>query len=200
MKSDKYHHGGLRSELIRVATEILKNKGTDALTIRWLSSELNVSRTAPYRHFKDKEELLCAIAREGFRLFGIAMEEAWQDNTRLPTIERFAAVGCRYIAFSYDHPEYYQLMFGATGLLKNPNIQLRDEADSTFNFLKEILSYCQNEGVFLVEDTQLQARFVWCALHGYCSIITAHNDQKSASMLEDRRLFLNKIIDGLRTK
>ncbi len=200
VSSSKYHHGDLRIELIRIATHKLRTEGIDSITMRGLASELNVSRTAPYRHFKDKDELLCAIAKEGFNQFGHAMTNTWEQNSTLPMTERFSAVGACYIDFSRQYPEYYQLMFSNFGLLKNPNLALRKEADSTFDFLKTMLALCQEEGVFLVEDTQQQARFVWCALHGYCSILTANTDEKEVSMLDDSRYFLKKIVDGLSKK
>lgn len=200
MGNNSYHHGDLKSELMKAATAILRNEGIDSITMRGLSSELNVSRTAPYRHFKDKEELLCAIAKEGFRIFGRGMATTWEQNIERPAAERFAEVGYSYIKFSSEYPEYYSLMFGNHSLLKHSNSQLKEEADSTFNALKEMLSYCQDEGVFEVEDKVLQARFVWCALHGYCSIITTNTNEIAASMLDDSRLFLDKIICGLTKK
>ncbi len=196
----KYHHGDLRSELIRVATDKLRTEGIDSITMRGLAAELNVSRTAPYRHFKDKEELLCAIAKEGFNQFGRSMTNTWEKHSTLPIIERFTAVGECYINFSRNFPEYYQLMFGNTGLLKSANSELREEADSTFDFLRHMLKLSQDADVFTIEDTQQQARFVWCALHGYCSILTANSDEKTVSMLDDSQYFLKKIVDGLAKK
>ncbi|MGR5120459.1 TetR/AcrR family transcriptional regulator [Vibrio astriarenae] len=197
--SNKYHHGDLRTELIRVATLMLKTEGIDSITMRGLAAELSVSRTAPYRHFKDKEELLCAIAKEGFLHFGASMSNVWEQGSNLSAIDRFSSVGTCYINFSREYPEHYQLMFGNTGLLKSSNPELKKEADTTFDFLRDMLAFCQEAGVFVVEDTQLQARFVWCALHGYCSILTANTDKKALSMLDDSNYFLKKIVDGLST-
>lgn len=194
---NKYHHGDLRSELLKIATDKLKAEGIDSITMRGLSADLGVSRTAPYRHFKDKDELLCAIAKEGFRLFGNVMGSTWERNSTLPAKDRFCAVGETYIDFCCDYPEYYQLMFSNTGLLKNPNQELRSESDSTFDFLRSKLQFCQDEGVFKLENTQQQASFVWCALHGFCSILTANSDVKATRMLDERHYFLNKIVDGL---
>jgi AcrR family transcriptional regulator len=197
VESNTYHHGDLRRELIRVATEVVKKEGVDALTIRGVSSTLNVSRTAPYRHFKDKDELLCAIAKQGYHIFGKSMQQVWDEHLDLSPVERFVAVGQSYINFSCDYPEYYLLMFGSSGLLRSDNAQLKQESDATFNFLQQMLAFCQQQGAFLAEDTLLQARYVWCALHGYCSIIIANDEQTSTLMKQDSHQFLQKIIDGL---
>jgi len=61
-----YHHGDLRSTLINAANVLLKEMGIEGLSLRKLADKVGVSRTAPYHHFKDKNQLLCAIAEQGF--------------------------------------------------------------------------------------------------------------------------------------
>ena len=62
----KYHHGNLRSELIRCACTLCEEQGHDKLSLRGIAKEANVSQTAPYRHFETKESLLAAVAAHGF--------------------------------------------------------------------------------------------------------------------------------------
>ena len=63
-----YHHGDLRRALVEAAERILENEGPSALSLRAVAREAGVSAAAPYHHFKDKNELLAAIAQEGFEL------------------------------------------------------------------------------------------------------------------------------------
>ena len=62
----KYHHGNLRSELIRCACTLCEEHGHDKISLRGIAKEANVSQTAPYRHFETKESLLAAVAAHGF--------------------------------------------------------------------------------------------------------------------------------------
>ena len=62
----KYHHGNLREELIKSASNLCHHYGYEKLSLRSIAKEANVSQTAPYRHFKTKECLLAAIATNGF--------------------------------------------------------------------------------------------------------------------------------------
>ena len=57
-RKDTYHHGHLREELIRRGLNALEQEGAEALSLRALAESAGVSKTAPYRHFKDKEEFL----------------------------------------------------------------------------------------------------------------------------------------------
>ena len=61
-----YHHGNLKKELIKCACVMCERDGYTKLSIRSLAKESKVSQTAPYRHFKTKEDLYAAIVKEGF--------------------------------------------------------------------------------------------------------------------------------------
>jgi AcrR family transcriptional regulator len=61
-----YHHGDLRAALVGAARLILEREGFDALSLRAVARGAGVSQAAPYHHFKDKDELLGAVAAEGF--------------------------------------------------------------------------------------------------------------------------------------
>ena len=67
--SSSYHHGNLRQELMELAEKHLVEGGVRDLSLRALAREIGVSQTAPYRHFRDKNALLAALATEGFKRF-----------------------------------------------------------------------------------------------------------------------------------
>jgi AcrR family transcriptional regulator len=65
---------------------------------------------APYRHFAGKDELLAAVAEQGFRTLSAALDAAAGR-----TIEGRAVmeIGVAYVHFACENPSLYQLMFGA---------------------------------------------------------------------------------------
>ena len=65
--SRPYHHGDLRRALIDAARALLEREGAAALSLRAVAREAGVSPAAPYHHFKDKSELLQAVADEGWQ-------------------------------------------------------------------------------------------------------------------------------------
>src|SRR5580658_11275763 len=79
-----YHHGDLRRALMESADAILEREGPNALSLRAVAREAGVSPAAPYHHFKDKDELLGAIAREGFARLSLALVEAAGTSEREP--------------------------------------------------------------------------------------------------------------------
>jgi AcrR family transcriptional regulator len=67
-RPDAYQHGDLRPALIQAGLKLLTEGGTRSLSLRAAAQLAGVSHAAPYRHFRDKDALVAAIAEEGFRL------------------------------------------------------------------------------------------------------------------------------------
>src|SRR6476620_1889302 len=71
-----YHHGDLQRALVDAAQAILEREGPAALSLRAVAREAGVSPAAPYHHFKDKDELIGAVAQRGFQMLTECMRAA----------------------------------------------------------------------------------------------------------------------------
>ena len=79
-----YHHGDLSRALVLAGRRILENQGPAALSLRAVAREAGVSPAAPYHHFKDKGELLDAVAKEGWRELGEAIARVREAASSAP--------------------------------------------------------------------------------------------------------------------
>ena len=163
-RAGQYHHGDLRRALIDQALKIIDKEGTEALTLRGVGDALGVSRTALYRHFADKQALIAAVAREGFRDLRVSLVEAWTREEH--GFQGLQSMGLAYVAFAVAHPSHYRAMFGrfVESCKKDP--ELIEEARAAFQALVEALVELQQEGQARGDDPLLQARFVWSVVHG----------------------------------
>lgn len=110
-KKDAYHHGHLREELIRRGLEALEREGAEALSLRSLAEASGVSKTAPYRHFKDKDLFLGALADEGYRLLHESLEASLEPGrTQGRAASPISAMGRAYMSFAVSRPALYRLM------------------------------------------------------------------------------------------
>ncbi len=75
-----YHHGNLKEALLRAALELIAQKGPAGFTFAEAARWAGVSPAAPYRHFRDRDELLASIALRGFEQFEAALARAWNDG------------------------------------------------------------------------------------------------------------------------
>jgi AcrR family transcriptional regulator len=104
-----YHHGNLREALIAAARALLAERGPEGFTLVDAARAVGVSPAAPYRHFRDREALLQAVALEGFREFGQRQAGALAGSS--DPISAFRAMGLAYLAFAEQEPGAYAAMF-----------------------------------------------------------------------------------------
>ena len=75
-----YHHGNLKEALLQAALDLIAQKGAAGFTFADAARSAGVSPAAPYRHFRDRDELLSSIAQRGFEQFEVALSAAWDDG------------------------------------------------------------------------------------------------------------------------
>jgi AcrR family transcriptional regulator len=77
-----------REYILRRAFDVFMNRGYDSASISVLQEELNMSRGALYRYFKNKEELFNAVIDDYFfRLFDKILQNIRDDRTLAEYIE-----------------------------------------------------------------------------------------------------------------
>jgi AcrR family transcriptional regulator len=137
-KSDRgsrgYHHGNLKEALIRAALELIAAKGPSGFTFAEAARSAGVSPAAPYRHFRDREELLANVARRGFEQFEAALKAAWKDGVPNP-FSAFERLGRAYLEFARTEPAYYSAMFEG-GVPLEVSQELRDAGERAFAVIR----------------------------------------------------------------
>jgi len=168
-RAGQYHHGDLRRALIDQALRTIDRLGVEGLTLRSVGEALGVSRTALYRHFSNKQALVAAVAREGFRTLRLSLVDAWERNGRGRA--GFEAMGEAYLEFAVAHPSHYRVMFGrfVESCARDP--ELIEEATAAFQALVDALVDQQRDGGVRKDDPQMLARFVWSLTHGIAMLV-----------------------------
>ena len=183
-KSDTYHHGNLKESLVTTALEMLGTEGLEVITLRELASRLGTSRSAIYRHFKGKDDLMRAVILEGFMKLDQAIAPFF-DHSEMPLLERFHAMGLSYIHFATTNPNLYRLLFGpdmsqereAVCQEERPDLHkllnnradeqiIAAEPDDAFHRLVKIIVEAQTKELFKEGDPILLATTIWSLLHG----------------------------------
>lgn len=168
-RADQYHHGDLRRALLAEALRIIQAEGAEGLTLRSVGERLGVSRTALYRHFSDKQALLAAVGREGFRMLRISLTEAWEQHGRGRA--GFEAMGVAYVTFAVTHPAHYRVMFGRFIESCAKDAEFVQEAAGAFQVLVDSLIEQQQTGLVRKDDPLILARFIWSLVHGIAMLV-----------------------------
>lgn len=128
-----FHHGDLKTALIRSAADLVEQSGADALSLREVARHAGVSSAAPYRHYANREMLLAEVAREGFERLH---DQLITIGAGLERQSAFLAQCIAYIRFAEQNPALYRLMFG--GLLdKRQHEGLIEAGDRLFALLDD---------------------------------------------------------------
>jgi AcrR family transcriptional regulator len=174
-----YHHGALREALLTQAFRDLETDGLEGLSLRRLAETTGVSKTAPYRHFADKRELLVTIAAEGFRLLAEKLEaiprlQASQAAlTPTPNGESLAGIRalCRaYIEFARERPVLYKLMISRLGFeLHSEACRLNSER--ALGCLIRAVQAAQAAGWRSDKDMMALVLSLWASVHGWAALL-----------------------------
>ena len=181
--ADRYHHGDLSRALLEEALRMIGAHGVDSVTLRAIGERLGVSRTALYRHFSDKQALIAAVAREGFRTFRLALVDAWERHGRGRA--GFEAMGDAYLRFAMDHAAHYRVMFGRFVESGARDPELIEEGQGAFRALVDALTEGQRQGWVRKDDPMMLAAFVWSVTHGIAMLAIdgqLHGDESAAAL------------------
>ena len=170
MNSNKYHHGDVKNAIITAGIDIINEQGVENLSIRNAAKRIGVSHTAPYRHFKNKEDLLVAIAIKGFEILKNNIESA-VSKIDISDPSALAEAGRAYIRFAVSNSNYYRIMFGDTIRNKTKYPEFFKVYDRSFQKLIEIIKNNTDTHETDKTDHEITAIAVWSLLHGYCSLV-----------------------------
>ena len=93
-----------------------------------------MSPAAPYRHFRDRDELLADVARRGFEEFAAALERSPNGGAPQP-FAAFERLGKAYLEFARKEPAYYSAMFEA-GVPHDISPELAAAGDRAFAIIR----------------------------------------------------------------
>jgi AcrR family transcriptional regulator len=102
--------------LLAAARALISERGLAGFTLAEAAKRVGVTGAAPYRHFADRNDLMAALAREGFEHFNEQLGRAW-DGGRPDPVTALRRRGAAYLSFARAEPGLYKAMFGDAGLL-----------------------------------------------------------------------------------
>jgi AcrR family transcriptional regulator len=162
-----YHHGNLREELLEAAIRLIAEVGPTAFTLREVARRAGVSHNAPYRHFQDRDDLMAAVAAQGFRELTQAMIDAAAGES--DALDRLKRAGLGYVGFALRRPEHFTVMFDAPATnRKHPGSAAA--AEQAFSTLLGFVKDCQGAGRLPSGDIRQMALLAWTMVHGVAKL------------------------------
>ncbi|MDH3739976.1 MAG: TetR/AcrR family transcriptional regulator [Hyphomicrobiales bacterium] len=164
----KYHHGGLREALIDAAYQFVLESGGENFSLADACRCAGVSTAAPYRHFKDRDEILAEVCSRGFEEMTAMAQEAVRTKGE-GTLEGIIAMGQTYVAFAVENQGLFRLMFGQNQSVSDVE-RVVEKGNDCFGYLiEQITIYCQANG--LDSNADDDAVKLWTFVHGTASLL-----------------------------
>ncbi|MBW8762699.1 MAG: TetR/AcrR family transcriptional regulator [Microbacterium sp.] len=159
--ADRYHHGSLRAQALRVAAEIVADEGPEALSLRDLARRAGVSHAAPAHHFGDRRGLFTALAAEGFEMLGDALQ---------PSVDArdFAHTAVAYVEFATAHPGHFAVMFRPS-LLDPDDAVLHEAQARAAGLLQAGFDSVPDDRIRIGREDARQAS--WALVHGLADLM-----------------------------
>lgn len=172
MERETYHHKDLKQELIKNGLILLNNEGFVGFSLRRVATMCGVSNNAPYKHFKDKDELINAIINEVWTKFHMALLESTEFYIDDPKLQ-IVGMGKQYVRFMVENPEYLKLTFlsdyASSVLIENGDFCKCE--DSTFSIFKECAER-YFKSINLEPDLyMIRTMAMWSMVHGIAILI-----------------------------
>lgn len=174
-----YHRTNLRQTLLDAAVTLIAEVGSRAFTLREIARRAGVSHNAPYRHFTGKDDLLAAVAAEGFARLTATMR-ASQQGSQSPT-DRLILAGRGYVEFALRWPNHFAVMFnsGATpppaAVPPNPDCPAANIGEEAFGVLLDGIAAAQQSGDLPAGDPMPHAFTAWSLVHGIAKLAIGGN-------------------------
>ncbi len=164
----------MRKLILDNAMKLFLEKGFENITIRHIAEKIEYSPATIYLYFKDKDEIMYTLHREGFEELYRWQQKILAIKDPLQRLHRHAEM---YVSFALENPEYYDLMF----IERAPFRKIKEmEPDDgmhweigmrSYDLLKDNIEDCMKAGIFRRTNIDIAAFSLWSYVHGIVSLI-----------------------------
>lgn len=156
----------LKEACVQAAREVIAEQGVEGLSMRDVARRLDISHQAPYRHFPSRDHLLAEIMRRCFEDFANYLDIRAKNQLD----DELRGMGDAYMSYAAKKPLEYRLMFGTPWPEPASHPELVKHAVHAFDVLRQNLLKKHGQQKNAKKQAELEAMFIWSALHGLATI------------------------------
>jgi len=166
-----------RRLITATARTLAESEGWDAVTTRRLSAAIEYSQPVLYKHFGSMEDIIEAVALDGFGELADTLRAARRDSAAPG--EELGRVAAAYSSFAAKNPALYHAMFTRSTRLHFGAEDTPTPLTEAFSELREAVT-----NTTTARDVDTLTEVVWAALHGLAML--GRNDRLRPGHQADR--------------
>lgn len=178
-----------------IARDMFVRDGYEAVTLHRIATELEYTRPAIYRYFKDKDDLLVAIVLEDMEdLHAELLECADIDDP----IARLLEMARRNAAWAVKHPNHYLLFYSQAWRAQEDDVRSRlgvppeqEPLHLLYTAIEELIA--QDRVREDEKDPALLAVTLWAGMHGTIMLEITMSGYDRALIHDRERPFMERL-------
>lgn len=152
-----------KEEIVNAALQVVREKGTAALTTRQIAAVLGVSTRPIFTYFQNMQQVQEAVRQAAQALYHSYIKKG------LEQVHPFIGLGEQYIRFATQEPELYRLLF--LPLAPGSENKAMEEMERTQNLVLEFLQH-----IYQLDEAAAKRFFrdVWLVAHSLAALIVTN--------------------------
>ena len=193
----RYHHGNLHQAILEQAAIAVERDGVSNVSLREIRRTLDVSHTAPRRHFPTKQLLLDALAVYGYVRLGTALTRAVRDPHAAFEV-RLQRVTAALVRFALKNPALLGHMFAAKHQPEATK-ELIEAGNAALSPGIQLFAEGQRTGEVVDGDPELLALVPFATVQGLI-VVSSNGSFKGVSLEKLVQQATQHILFGLRPR
>lgn len=152
-----------KEEIVNAVLQVVREKGTAALTTRQIAAVLGVSTRPIFTYFQNMQQVQKAVRQAAQALYHSYIKKG------LEQVHPFIGLGEQYIRFATQEPELYRLLF--LPLAPGSENKAMEEMERTQNLVLEFL-----QQIYQLDEAAAKRFFrdVWLVAHSLAALIVTN--------------------------
>ena len=152
-----------KEEIVNAALQVVREKGTAALTARQIAAVLGVSTRPIFTYFQNMQQVQEAVRQAAQALYHSYIKKG------LEQVHPLIGLGEQYIRFATQEPELYRLLF--LPLAPGSENKAMEEMERTQNLVLEFL-----QQIYQLDEAAAKRFFrdVWLVAHSLAALIVTN--------------------------
>ena len=181
----------VRERLIVAGIRELESHGLNDFSLRRVAVACEVSCAAPYRHFRDKEELILEIIRYINRRWTLLQDQI-AEVFRLDDRRKLVEIGIAHIRFWIANPNFRSVLLLDDPAPESPRRTERNKISEGINRL--LRQYCRNRGMNILDEERIAYLFP-TVIYGTVLLLGNQELENSEKTIQMVRNQLDTILD-----
>lgn len=152
--------------ILSAACDIYLQEGYKGMSMRQVAKRAEISATAIYRHFENKEALHHQVLREGFRTFDSYLQTSLTGTS---AIDKLTLAAQGFFDFAVEQRKYYEILFLNMDHTVEHKVKgaLIEDATRSRHFMVERVKECMEENSLKKDNPEEVALLLLSICNGF---------------------------------